>query len=143
VVKCRNATGVSLKQEMRYVFDQHTEMDRDGIVKGGDGKLLCLRNGKISKRIIWNLVTTPCMDIIEDLRALFHDFHLFTDLAPSFPRGFRPINPPADKKVALVQKATEELSSSEWILEMISGHLSSEWDVIDDCSLHKTILYPN
>jgi hypothetical protein len=56
------------------VFDQHTDMDRNGNVTGGKGKLFCLLNGELNKTTSMNLVKTPCREIIEDLRTLFRDF---------------------------------------------------------------------
>ena len=147
MVKCRNSKGLSLEEQMQNVFDQHTEMDHDGIVKGGKGKLLCLHNGDINKKTVWNLVKTPCWKIIEELRALFRDFYLFVDVAPNLledpvPDGLSTDEEEREKDLR-VQEATKKLSSSEWILEMISKHLSSKWDVDDDGSLHKTMLRPD
>ena len=42
LVKCRNITGKDLSEDMKDVFDKHTDMDRNGNVTGGDGKHLCL-----------------------------------------------------------------------------------------------------
>ena len=47
---------------MKDVFDQHSDMDRDGNVTGGNGKLLCLHNGKFDKTMIRTLVNTPFRD---------------------------------------------------------------------------------
>jgi hypothetical protein len=52
-------------------------MDRDGNVTGGNGKLLCLHNGKFDKTMIRTLVNTPCRKIIEKLCSLFCDFNYF------------------------------------------------------------------
>jgi len=136
VVKCRNITGEDLTENMKDVFDQHTDMDRNGNVTGGNGKLVCLHNGKFDKTTIRTLVQTPCRKIIEKLRSLFRDVNYFIEGADD------------DDSDDLVfetkrQEATEKLSSSEWILEMINEHLSSEWDVDDDGSLHKTVLRPD
>jgi hypothetical protein len=51
VVKCRNSERLSLDEQMRAVFDQHTEMDHDGIVTGGKGKLFCLRDGDLGEPV--------------------------------------------------------------------------------------------
>jgi len=148
VVKCRNSKGLSLEEQMRDVFDQHTEMDHNGIVTGGHGKLFCVRNGKLGERTVGTLVETPCGDVIEDLRDLFCDFYLFSEVAPDVlentDSGGLRVRENKRKQALRVQKATRvreattKLSSSEWILEMIKRHLSSEWDVDDDGSLHKT-----
>jgi hypothetical protein len=153
VVKCRNSKGLSLEEQMQNVFDQHTEMDHDGIVTGGKGKLLCLHNWELDETIFRRLVKTPCRKIIEELRALFRDFHLFAKVATKRSEDSDSNGSSSDEderdqdlrvhKATRVQEATKKLSSSEWILEMISRHLSSEWDVDDDGSLHKTTLRPD
>jgi hypothetical protein len=153
VVKCRNAKGISLEGQMRDVFDQHTEMDHNGIVTGGDGKLFCVRNGKLGERTVRKLIKTPCRNIIEELRDLFCDFYLFAEVAPDVSEdsdsGDLPVHENERRQGSRVQKATrvreatKKLSSSEWILEMINSHLSSEWDDDDDGSLHKTVLRPD
>jgi hypothetical protein len=153
VVKCRNSKGISLEEQMRDVFDQHTEMDHNGIVTGGDGKLFCVRNGKLGERILRELLKTPCRNIIEELRDLFHDFYLFAEVVPNHLKnadfdGLLAYEDEREQKLRLrkaaqVQEAAKKLSSSEWILEMISRHLSSKWDVDDDGSLHQTMLRPD
>jgi hypothetical protein len=149
VVKCRNSKRLSLEEQMRAVFDQHTEMDHDGIVTGGSGKLLCLHKGKLGETIVRMLVKTPCRNIIEDLRDLFRDFYLFTEEVPDLPEGSDLDDLPIQEDErgqgsrVQVQEATKKLSSSEWILETINRHLSSQWDVDDDGSLHKTMLRPD
>jgi hypothetical protein len=153
VVKCRNSKGIGLEEQMRDVFDQHTEMDHNGIVTGGRGKLFCLRDGDLGETVVRKLVKTPCRKIIEELRALFRDFHLFAKVVPNLSEGSDSDGSSSDEdereRVLRVQKttqareATKKLSSSEWILETISRHLSSEWDADDDGSLHKTVLRPD
>jgi hypothetical protein len=137
---------------MRDVFDQHAEMDHNGIVTGGRGKIVCLHGGELGERTVRRLVKTPCRDIIEELRALFCDLYLFAEVAPlseDSDSGDLPAheNKPGQgsrvQKATRVREATKKLSSSEWILEIISRHLSSEWDVDDDGSLHKTMLRPD
>ena len=116
---------------MRDVFDQHTEMDHDGNVRGGTGKLYCLYKIELDKGIVRKLVKTPCRKIIEELRALFFDFYRFSEDSDS--------DSSTDEDLRVkAQEATKKLRSSEWILAMISRHLSSKWDVDDDGSLHKT-----
>jgi hypothetical protein len=130
---------------MRNVFDQHTEMDHDGIVTGGNGKVLCLLDLDINKKTVQNLVKTPCGKIIEDLRALFRDFyHYSVDVAPNLSAVPEPDGSSTGAALYLRgQEATEKLSSSKWILEMIDAQLSFKWDVDDDGSLHKTMLRPD
>jgi hypothetical protein len=136
VVKCRNITREDLSETMKDVFDQHTDMDRDGNVMGGKGKLLCLHNQEFDNTTMRTLVNTPCRIIIEKLRSLFRDVNYTVKGADNF------------DSVDLFfetkrQEAIEKLNSSEWILKMIDEHLSSKWDVDDDGSLHKTVLRPD
>jgi len=139
---------------MRDVFDQHTKLDHNGIVTGGRGKILCLREGELDETVVRKLVKTPCRKIIEELRTLFRDFHVFAKVAPTnLSQDSDDDGPLADEdereqylraqKTTQVQEATEKLGSSKWILEMISKYLSSKWDVDDDGSLHKTMLCPD
>ena len=138
VVKCRNSTGENHSEAMREVFDQHSDMDRNGNVTGGNGKLHCLQNQKFFvNTTIRRLVTTPCRIIIEKLRSLFRDVNYSAEGGEDFD---------SDLLVFFEtkrQEATKKLNSSEWILEMINEHLSSDWDVDDDGSLHKTVLRPD
>jgi hypothetical protein len=153
VVKCRNSERLSLDEQMRAVFDQHTEMDHDGIVTGGKGKLFCLRDGDLGEPVVRMLVKTPCRKIIEELRALFRDFHVFAKVVPNASEDSNFDGSLSDEdereqdlrlqKVTQVQEATKKLSSSEWILEMINRYLSFKWDVDDDGSLYKTMLRPD
>jgi hypothetical protein len=97
VVKCRNATNVNFSTVMQHVFDQHTDMDRNGIVKGGNGKLSCLRQVNLHPITIKGLVKTPCRNIIEELRSVFNDFYLGVHgdplLIASEPEGLNVLNP--------------------------------------------------
>ncbi len=119
---------------MEHVFDQHTEMDVNGNITGGKGKLACLRNVELSKNIVRNLFKTPCRKIIEELRALFRNFYLLADAAPNLSEDHDPDGSSTDEdereQSLRVQKATKKLSLSKW-------------DVDDDGSLHKTMLRPD
>jgi hypothetical protein len=128
---------------MRNVFDQHTEIDHNGTITGGKGKLFCLRDGELNLSVVYNLVKTPCRDIIEDLRTLFHDFYLHIPAHEIRDSDALLVYEAKRKRDSRVHEATKNLSSSEWILGMINEHLSSEWDVDDDGSLHKTVLRPD
>ena len=128
---------------MQYVFDQHTDLDRDGIVRGGSGKLICLRGFYLDPPDIHELVQTPCRAILEELRSLFHDFYLHvsarTDLSPD-----TQLMVTAEREQdPRVREAVERLRSSEWVLSIISRHLASRWDVVDDGSQHNTELRPD
>jgi hypothetical protein len=78
VVRYMN-TVLNLKDSMQQVFDYHSEPDEEGIVKGGDGKLACVNNSKLSLQTIQRIVNTPCSEIIEEMWSLFHDFYLMED----------------------------------------------------------------
>ena len=129
---------------MRNVFDQQSEMDRNGDVTGGIGKLFCLRDSQLCKGLVQRLVKTPCGNVIEELRALFRDFYLFDSEDNILDSDSDSSSTDEDdlqaRNDSRVQEATKKLRSSKWILEMISRHLSSEWDVDDDGSLRKTVL---
>ncbi len=58
-------------------------MDHNGAVTGGKGNIFCLRDWELSKIIVRRLLTTPCRNITEELRAIFRDFYLFADLEPN------------------------------------------------------------
>ncbi|KAH8998184.1 hypothetical protein EDB92DRAFT_1337114 [Lactarius akahatsu] len=75
VVKCRSVGKIDLSQDMQSVFDQSEDMDDDGIIRGGRGKLHCLRQGVLGPRIVRGFVQTPCKNIIEDLRSLFNNLY--------------------------------------------------------------------
>jgi len=143
VVKCRNITGEDLTENMKDVFDQHTDMDRKGNVTGGKGKLFCLRDGELNSSVVYDLVKTPCGDIIEDLRALLHDYYRYIPAHETRISNARSVYEAKRERDSRVREAAKNLSSSEWILEMINGHLSSKWDVDDDGSLHRTVLRPD
>ena len=143
VVKCRNSKGLGLEEQMRNVFDQHTEMYHNGIITGGKGKLFCLRDGELNLSVVYNLVKTPCRDIIEDLRTLFHDFYLHIPAHETRDSDALLVYEAKRKRDSRVQEATKNLSSSLWILGMIDSYLSSKWDVDDDGSLNKVVLRPD
>ena len=140
LVKCRNVRNVNFSKALQTVFDQHTDFDCDGIVRGGSGKLNCLRETYFDRITVYDLVRTPCRAILEELRSLFHDFYFLV---------MDNIDLSSDAQLMLiaqreqdprVREAREKLRSSEWILAIISRHLTSRWDVDDDGSLHKTEL---
>ena len=137
VVKCRNSTGQDLSEKMKAVFDQHTDMDCDGNITGGEGKISFLYNRVFDKTTIRTLVKTPCRRIIEKLRTVFRHANFSVEAADDSDSDDLVI------ETKQQQEAVKKLSSSKWILEVINEHLSSKWDVDDDGSLHKTILRPD
>ncbi|KAH9008633.1 hypothetical protein EDB83DRAFT_488406 [Lactarius deliciosus] len=143
VVKCRSIEKINLSQDMQSVFDQSEDMDDDGIIRGGRGKLNCPREGVLGPRIIRGFVQTPCKNIIEDLRSLFNNL-------------YRHIEPPADiipsmqsdidsdrEQDERVQDAVKKLRSSEEVLRIINEHLKSKWDVDDDGSRYEREFRPD
>ena len=125
---------------MKSVFDQHSDMDSKGNVTGGKGKLFCLRDGELNSSVVYDLVKTPCRDIIEDLRTLLQGYYLYIPAYETRISNARLVYEAKRERDSRVQEATKNLSSSKWILEMINEHLSYKWDVDDDNSLHKTVL---
>jgi hypothetical protein len=135
---------MDFSQAMQRVFDQHTDMDRDGVVKGGIGKLACLGRLEIHPKTVKALVKTPCRDIIEGLRSLFHD--LYIDVTPDPDPTIDTSEPVLETESAQdprAKDAYQKLRSSEWVLNLINGHLASKWDIDDDGSLYKTVLRPD
>ena len=132
-----------LVDQMRHVFDQHTDMDRTGMITGGQGKLACVRDGILDRSLVRDLVRTPCKGIIEGFRALFRDFYLYMPTLIDVSTEAR-LSYEADREEdPQVKDAREKLSSSQWILDMINRHLASQWNVDDDGSLHTTVLHPD
>jgi hypothetical protein len=128
---------------MQNVFDQHTDFDRDGIVRGGSGKLFCLRGTYLDPPDIHDLVRTPCRAILEELRSLFHDFYLHVSARTDVSSDTQLMVTAQREQNPRVREAIEKLRSSEWVLSIINRHLASSWDVDDDGSIHKTELRPD
>lgn len=141
IAKCRNAHNINLSNDMQEVFDQHTDLDPDGIIRGGSGKIICLGGYYLGSIDVEGLVSTPCKDIIEELRSLFRDLYLHV---PSRPVMNSQVQSRIETRRELdprVKDAREKLCSSAWVLAVINGHLASRWDV-DDGSLYKTRIRP-
>jgi hypothetical protein len=75
VVRYKN-TVTNVKDAMQLVFDYHSGPEREGIVKGGNGKLACVKDSALSSLVIEGIVETPCSEIVEEIRSLFHDASL-------------------------------------------------------------------
>jgi hypothetical protein len=129
-VKCR---GISYEEDMKAVIDQHYDMDDNGNVAGGTGKLFCLRDRELNSSVVKSIVKTPCKDIIEELRALFNDYYRYSKGGLRVPND-PTVNTQREKDPGVLE-ATTNLSSSEWILKMINGHLSSKLGVDDDSTV--------
>ena len=120
---------------MADVFDQH-ESKKVSRSRGGKGKLAVLGGTELPAPIIMSLTfRTPCSAIIEELRALFHDFYRFVSYRTA----------PEPEVVEMYQKlretdpqvldARDKLQSSNAFLAILEKHLNSAWDVNDDGSL--------
>ncbi|KAH9051970.1 hypothetical protein EDB87DRAFT_1570865 [Lactarius vividus] len=137
VTKCRSVRKINLSQDMQNVFDQSDGMDDNGIIRGGRGKLHCLRREDLGPRIICGFVQTPCKNIIEDLRFLFKNLYRHieppTDIMPSMESEIRS-NRDQDERV---QDAVKKLQSSQEVLAIIDKHLDPKWDVNDNSSLYE------
>ncbi|KAH9020335.1 hypothetical protein EDB84DRAFT_577833 [Lactarius hengduanensis] len=129
---------------MQIVFDQSEDMDDDGIIRGGTGKLNCLRQAAqaLGPRIVHGFVQTPCKNIIEDLRSLFNNLYRHieppADITPSMEADIKSDRQKDEK----VQDAVKKLRSSEEVLRIINEHLKSSWDDKDG-SFDKVKFRPN
>jgi len=129
----KTSKETNLSKQMELVFDQHDGMDDDGIVRGGGGKLICLRGGYLSFMTVRHLVKTPCKDIVEELRSLFHDFYRDVQLMINTDEIQEEIKLLRDQDET-TQSAMRKLQSSEEMLAIIDKHLASNWGVDDDRS---------
>jgi hypothetical protein len=147
IAKCRNAGTLDLSKDMQDIFDQYTQHDRDGVVRGGAGKILCIGDAHPGDRLdsttVEELVITPCKDIIEDLRALFRDLYLYVPTRADLSSDTKLSLETKREQDPRVKNAREKLHSSEWVLDVMNKHLASRWDVDDDGSLHKTEIRPD
>ncbi|KAI0295343.1 hypothetical protein B0F90DRAFT_1638040, partial [Multifurca ochricompacta] len=135
IAKCRSPRKMDMTADMQYVFDMHSDVGSDGLVRGGLGKFSFLQGVPITPGDIDMFVETPCADIIEELRTLFQDF--YRHVQPRY-EVFKESLPRIKAKRAKdqrVQDARNKLCSSEWILSLLDQHLGSTWDVDDDGSL--------
>ncbi|KAH9174771.1 hypothetical protein EDB89DRAFT_2143297 [Lactarius sanguifluus] len=143
IVKCRSVGKINLSQEMQNVFDQSDDMDDDGIIRGGGGKLCCLRQGVLGRKAVDYLVKTPCKVIIEELRSLFNNLYRHIeppfDTIPSMQSG---INSDREQDER-VQDAVKKLRVSEEVLTIINEQLEFRWDVYDDRSLYEGEFRPD
>jgi Fungal protein kinase len=134
VVRYRNTSEGGLKTEMQTVFDQHTEPNKKtGFVGGGKGKLACLANVELPRKLLRHFVKTPCRKIIEEMRSLFHSLYLQTQVFPSQEQSESEDS--EDDDLAQVESAREKLRTSDAFLAIIEKYLASEWSVKNDGSL--------
>jgi Fungal protein kinase len=137
VVRYRNTFKEILQAEMQIVFDQHTRPDTAGFVGGGKGKLACLADLELPRILLRNIVKTPCREIIEEMRSLFHGLYLHTRAGlPSQVRSELEASEGHDPRVdPRVESAREKLRTSDALLAIMEKYLKSEWDMDDDGSL--------
>ncbi|KAI0273345.1 hypothetical protein BC834DRAFT_853409, partial [Gloeopeniophorella convolvens] len=133
---------------IRQVFDQYKTM-RDPttlkkIITGGAGKRDCLDGEMLAddEIALALLVTTPCKDIIKDMRRLFSPvyLHLGKTLVS------RPLQLSRESQRTrdpLVQRALKSVQSSKALLAIVEKHLASPWDVTDDGSLNLKFVQPS
>ncbi|KAH9954087.1 hypothetical protein BC827DRAFT_1244831 [Russula dissimulans] len=124
IVKCRSAQTKHLFEGMQKVFDQDTGLGRDGIVRGGDGKLICLAGILFGPTALDFLVSTPCKGILEQLRSLFRDFYLHVPSTTDID-----MDPKQEETIEVKRENDPRVQESREKLR------SSEWDVDDDGSL--------
>ncbi|KAH9174774.1 hypothetical protein EDB89DRAFT_1904348 [Lactarius sanguifluus] len=141
VAKCKGPENLS--KQMQIVFDQHDDMDDDGIIRGGRGKLYCLRQTALDRMVVRGFVQSPCKDIIEELRSLFNNLYRHVQpLADTTPSVQSDIKFERDQDEC-VQDAVKKLRSSEKVLSIIDEHLVHDWDINDDGSLDKARFRPD
>jgi hypothetical protein len=129
VVRYRSPKAEEFKEVMQLVFDQHSAPDDGGLVTGGDGKLLCLHNYKLSMKFIRGLVKTPCRKIIEEVRFLFQDLYRHRDAEGDLSdAGSSTEEDESREQDQRGIDAREKLRISDAFLAIIEKHLGSEWD---------------
>ncbi|KAI9509333.1 hypothetical protein F5148DRAFT_1283025 [Russula earlei] len=134
VMKCRHSAIEGQSQDMQHVFDGYRDVDEDGVIRGGDGKLSFLHKLMLHPDS-FGFVPEPCCQIIEELRTLLKTF--YDDINP---KSIMP-EPQAERNVRTeVKDAHEKLCSSEWVLNLITRNLESKNWSNDDGSLSKNIV---
>ncbi|KAI0297779.1 hypothetical protein B0F90DRAFT_1669315 [Multifurca ochricompacta] len=137
IAKCRSPGKTDMSTAMQLVFDGHSVVGSDNLVRGGVGKFDFLGGAHIRPDTIEWLAATPCSDIVEELRTLFRDLYLH--VVPEYD-GFKARKQEIlakQEKQPRVQDARKKLSSSDWVLSIFDKHLATRWEVDDDGSLCK------
>ncbi|KAI9464394.1 hypothetical protein F5148DRAFT_1285894 [Russula earlei] len=133
-MKCRHSAIEGQSQDMQRVFDGYRDVDEDGVIRGGDGKLSFLHKLMLHPDS-FGFVPEPCCQIIEELCTLLKTF--YDDINP---KSIMP-EPQAERNVRTeVKDAHEKLCSSEWVLNLITRNLESKNWSDNDGSLSKNIL---
>ncbi|KAI0292369.1 hypothetical protein B0F90DRAFT_278101 [Multifurca ochricompacta] len=144
IARCRNILKIDVSNDMQQVFDDYTKLSHDRLVRGGRGKLICLIGVHLPRGIVEDLLTTaeelintPCVELVEELRSLFHDYYLY--LMPQLGSSRRAQLEIEKKRQgdSRVKEAQEKLRSSEFVLSIMNKYLASKWDIEDDGSLDK------
>ena len=129
VVRYRNDKAKDFAEAMRFVFDTHTAPDKAGVVRGGDGKLICLIGYKLSKKVIRGLVKTPCRKIIEEMRSLFRELYCDITEGNASDTGSGTDEDEDRELEQRAKDAREKLRTSKIFLDIIEKHLGSDWDI--------------
>ncbi len=127
---------------MKRVFDWHSEPDKAGFVKGGDGKLHCVGRTTLSTSLIETLVETPCCAIIEEMRSVLHDLYLYMEAVDLIALTQSRIAKKR-KNDPRVEHAREKLQTADVFLAIFEKHLGTEWEITDDGSLDLTVSQPD
>ncbi|KAI0273342.1 hypothetical protein BC834DRAFT_853395 [Gloeopeniophorella convolvens] len=134
------------RDTLKEVFDQYKAQrdpnTRKFVTTGGAGKKDCLNGEMLADDEIALFVTTPCKEIIKDMRRLFSPvyLHLGKKLVS------RPLQLSRESQRArdpLVQQALKKVQSSEALLAIMEKHLAHRWDVTDDGSLNLKLVQPS
>ncbi|KAI9449045.1 hypothetical protein F5148DRAFT_1291850 [Russula earlei] len=134
VMKCQHSAIKGQSQDMQHIFDGYRDVDEDGVIRGGDGKLSFLHKLMLHPDS-FGFVPEPCRQIIEELRTLLKTF--YDDINP---KSIMP-EPQVERNVQTeVKDAHEKLCSSEWVLNLITRNLESKNWSDDDGSLSKNIV---
>jgi hypothetical protein len=136
VVRYMSHKPEDFKEERQIVFDQHTEPDDRGVVRGGSGKMSCLVGVYLNKNLVRGLAKTPCRKIIEEMRSLFYNHYRHLYAGSNLSDTESGTEDDGDREQdQRVNDAREKLQTSYFFLAIIEKHLRSEWDVIQEKSL--------
>ncbi|KAI0291947.1 hypothetical protein B0F90DRAFT_304810 [Multifurca ochricompacta] len=123
IAKCRSPGKVDMTANMQYVFDMHSDVGDDGLVRGGLGKFSFLQGVPITPGTIEDLVETPCADIVEELRLLFQDFYRHVEPQFSlYKKSIARINA-KQARDQRVQDSRIKLCSPDWYCQFLTGIL--------------------
>ncbi|KAI0297805.1 hypothetical protein B0F90DRAFT_1819123 [Multifurca ochricompacta] len=119
IAKCRSPGDNDMLKAMQLVFDDHSGVGSDNLVRGGVGKFDLLGGAHIRPEVIAWLAATPCIPEYNKFKAMKQEILAKQEKQPR------------------VQDARKKLSSSDWVLSIFDKHLATRWEVDDDGSLCK------